>query len=88
MNRCPWCARAAMTLGQKASLGPGRAVPCGSCGRLVASHPTAVLAAIPAFLGGYAFLQVDSQVLGMAAVIAGLGAMALLHTFAVPLTRS
>ena len=88
MVRCPHCGRAAMTLGQKASLGPGRVVRCQSCGGVVSAHPVAILAAIPAFLGGYAFLNVESAPLGMAAVIAGLVAMALLQTFVVPLIKS
>ena len=76
-----------MTLGQKASLGPGRVVRCRSCGGGVAAHPIAILAAVPAFLGGLAFLKADSILIGMAAVLAGLAAMALLHTFAVPLVK-
>jgi hypothetical protein len=77
-----------MTLGQKASLGPGRMVRCRACGAGVAAHPIAILAAVPAFLGGFAFLKSDSALIGMAAVLAGLAAMALLHTFAVPLVKS
>ena len=88
MVRCPHCGRAAMTLGQKASLGPGRVVRCQSCGGGVSAHPVAILAAIPAFLGGFAFLKAESVLLGMAAVVAGLVAMSLLQTFAVPLTKS
>ena len=88
MVKCPHCGRAAMTLGQKASLGPGRVVHCQSCRGGVAAHPVAVLAAIPAFLGGFAFLKAESVPLGMAAVVAGLVAMALLQTFAVPLIKS
>jgi hypothetical protein len=77
-----------MSLGEKASLGPGRVVRCRSCGGGVAAHPVAILAAVPAFLGGFALLKSDSVLLGMAAVVAGLAAMALIHTFAVPLTKS
>ena len=88
MIKCPHCSRAAMTLGEKASLGPGRVVRCRSCGGNVAAHPIAILAALPAFLGGFAFLKSDSVPVGMAAVIAGLAAMALIHTFAVPLVKS
>ena len=88
MTRCPHCGRDAMTLGQKASLGPGRIVRCRSCGGNVTSHPAAILAALPAFLGGFAFLKAESVTMGMVAVIAGLAAMALIHTFAVPLIKS
>ena len=77
-----------MSLREKASLGPGRAVKCQSCGRLVSTHWVGILAATPAFLGGYAFLKLDSMPLGMAAVIAGVAAMALLQTFVVPLMKS
>jgi hypothetical protein len=77
-----------MTLGQKASLGPGRIVRCRSCGGGVAAHPVAILAALPAFMGGFAMLKSESAVLGMAAIVAGLAAMALVHTFAVPLIKS
>jgi hypothetical protein len=77
-----------MSLGEKASLGPGRVVRCRACGGAVTSHPAAILAAVPAFLGGFALLKSQSMMLGMAAVLAGLVAMALLHTFAVPLTRA
>jgi hypothetical protein len=76
-----------MSLGEKASLGPGRVVRCRECGGAVTSHPAAILAALPAFLGGFAFLKADSVAMGMIAVIAGLAAMALIHTFAVPLTK-
>jgi hypothetical protein len=88
MTQCPHCARPAMTLAQKASLGPGRVVRCRACGGRVAAHPVAILAAVPAFLGGFAFLKSDSALIGMAAVLAGLAAMALLQTFAVPLVKS
>jgi hypothetical protein len=86
--KCPHCAGTAMTLGQKASLGPGRIVRCQACGGGVAAHPVAILAALPAFMGGFAMLKSDSAVVGMAAIVAGLVAMALLHTFAVPLIKS
>jgi hypothetical protein len=88
MVKCPYCSRAAMSLGRKSALGPGRAVPCQSCGKKVAAHWTAVFAAIPAFLGGYALLKSESLLLGFAAVAAGLLIMAVLHTFLVPLVRS
>jgi hypothetical protein len=76
-----------MSLGEKASLGPGRVVRCRACGGGVTSHPVAILAALPAFLGGFAFLKADSVSMGMLAVVGGLAAMALIHTFAVPLTK-
>jgi hypothetical protein len=76
-----------MILGEKASLGPGRIVRCRSCGAPVAAHPLSILAAVPAFLGGFAFLKSDSVAMGIAAVGAGLAAMALIHTFIVPLTK-
>ena len=76
-----------MTLSQKASLGPGRVVRCRSCGGGVAAHPIAILAAVPAFLGGFALLKSDSLLIGMGAVAGGLVAMALLQTFAVPLIK-
>ena len=76
-----------MTLSQKASLGPGRVVRCRSCGGGVAAHPIAILAAVPAFLGGFALLKSDSLLVGMGAVAGGLVAMALLQTFAVPLIK-
>ena len=76
-----------MSLGEKASVGPGRVVRCRSCGGSVTAHPIAVLAAVPAFLGGFALLKSESMLLGMAAVAAGLVAMALVHTLAVPLAK-
>ena len=88
MVKCPHCGRAAMSLWQKSALGPGRAVSCRSCGRKVAAHWFAIFAAVPAFLGGYALLKAESLPLGMAAVAAGVLAMALLQTFAVPLMRA
>jgi hypothetical protein len=88
MVTCPYCNRAAMSLREKASLGPGRAVKCQSCGRLVATHWVGILAAVPAFLGGYAFLKLESMPLGITAVVAGVAAMALLQTFAVPLMKN
>jgi len=77
-----------MSRWSKSALGPGRAVNCQSCGRRVAAHWTAVFAAIPAFLGGVVLMKSTSIPLGLAAVVAGILAMGLLHTFLVPLVRS
>ena len=77
-----------MSLGRKSALGPGRVIRCQSCGKAVAAHWTAVLAAIPAFLGGLAFLKSESLLLGCAAVAGGIFLMGVLHTFLVPLVRS
>jgi hypothetical protein len=87
MVNCPHCNGTAMTLMQKSALGPGRAVPCRSCGKTVASHWVGILAAIPAFLGGYVFLNTESVHIGFAAVAAGILVMALLQTFLVPLMK-
>jgi len=76
-----------MGLLRKSALGPGRAVKCESCGKLVSVHPLAVFAAVPAFLGGYVMLKNDSVPLGAAAIIGGVIVMALLHAYAVPLVR-
>jgi hypothetical protein len=77
-----------MTLWRKSALGPGRAVNCQSCGKAVSAHGLAVFAAIPAFLGGLALLKSESLLLGIAAVIGGVLAMGVFHTFLVPLVRS
>ena len=87
MVTCPHCSRPAMSLGKKASLGPGRVVKCQSCGRPVATHWVGILAAFPAFLGGFAMMKSASLPLGLAAVAAGIAAMALIQTFAVPLMK-
>jgi len=88
MVTCPYCGRAAMSLLRKSALGPRRAVGCQSCGKKVSVHWTAVLAAIPAFLGGYVLMKSGSSPLGIAAVVAGILTMGLLHTFLIPLVRS
>jgi len=88
MVKCPHCGRPAMSLLQKSALGPGRAVRCQSCGKGVATHWVGILAAVPAFLGGFAFLKLESPALGIAAVMGGILVMALLQTFLVPLVRS
>jgi hypothetical protein len=77
-----------MSLWRKSALGPGRAVSCQSCGRKVAAHWTGIFAAIPAFLGGYAFMKSESLPLGFAAVVGGVLIMGVLHTYLVPLVRS
>jgi len=77
-----------MSLWQKSALGPGRAVNCQSCGKKVSAHWTAVFAAIPAFLGGYVLMKSESLPLGIAAVVAGILVMGVLHTFVVPLVRN
>jgi hypothetical protein len=77
-----------MSLSRKSRLGPGRAAPCQSCGKKVAAHWAAIFAAIPAFLGGLAFMKSESPPLGIAAIVAGVLVMALLHTYLVPLVRS
>jgi len=73
---------------KKSALGPGRAVACESCGRKVAVHWIAIFAAIPAFLGGLVLMKSASLPLGLAAAVAGVLVMGLLHTFLVPLVRS
>lgn len=88
MTECPHCKRPAMTFLQKSALGPGRAVSCGTCGKKVMAHWVAVFAAIPAFLGGMYMMKSDSLPLGIAAVAAGILAMAALQTFVVPLVRA
>ena len=88
MVKCPYCSASAMSLLRKSGLGPGRVVNCQSCGKPVTTHAIAVLAAIPAFLGGFAFLRSDSSLLGIAAVVAGVLAMALIQMFLVPLVRA
>jgi hypothetical protein len=77
-----------MSLLQKSALGPGRAVGCRSCGRKVATHWIAIFAAIPAFLGGMVLLKSPSVPLGIAAVVGGVVAMAILQIFLVPLVRA
>lgn len=77
-----------MSLGRKSALGPGRMVPCQSCGKKVAAHWTGIFAAIPAFLGGLALMKSESLLLGFAAVAGGILVMGVLHTFVVPLVRS
>ncbi len=86
-TRCPHCGRAAMSLWRKSSLGPSRVVACQACGKKVAVHWVAFLAAIPALLGGFALLKSASVVLGVVAVVAGILLMGVLHTFLVPLAR-
>jgi hypothetical protein len=85
--KCPYCNRAAMSLWRKASLGPGRAVICQSCGKPVSPHWASIFAAIPAFLGGFALMKSEFQPIGFLAVVGGLLAMAALQTFIVPLVR-
>ena len=82
MVKCPLCSQTAMTLGEKALLGPGRAVRCRACGKRIATHWIGILAALPAFLGGFAFLNAESTPLGLMYVLAGVAGMALLQTFA------
>jgi hypothetical protein len=88
MNKCPHCNRPAMSLWRKSALGPGRVVNCQACGRKVAVHWTAILAALPAFAGGVVMTRIDSMPLGIAAVAAGVLAMALLHTYLVPVVKA
>ena len=77
-----------MTRLRKSALGPGRALNCQSCGKKVAAHWSAVLAAIPAFLGGFALMKSASLPLGIAAVVAGILVMGAIHTYLVPLVRN
>ncbi|HMA88208.1 MAG TPA: hypothetical protein VKP89_05625 [Burkholderiales bacterium] len=53
----------------------------------MAAHWTGILAAIPAFLGGYVLMKSENLPLGIVAVIGGVIAMGVLHTFLVPLVR-
>ncbi len=76
-----------MSLLRKSALGPGRVVKCQSCGKMVMAHWAAVFAALPAFLGGLAFMKSESLLLGIAAVAGGIIVMALMHTYLVPLVR-
>ncbi|HUQ26057.1 MAG TPA: hypothetical protein VM140_10320 [Burkholderiales bacterium] len=77
-----------MSLWTKSSLGPGRAIACQSCGKRISTHWICIFAAVPAFLGGFAFLKADSTALGIACVVGGVIAMALIQTFAVPLMKA
>lgn len=88
MIKCPHCGRPAMTLMRKSALGPGRVIPCEACGKPVTTHSIAVFAAIPAFFGGFYFLRSTSTALGVAAILGGVLAMALIQTFLVPLVRA
>jgi hypothetical protein len=87
MVKCLYCGKSAMSRWRKSALGPGRVVPCASCGRKVAVHWIAIFAAVPAFLGGYVLMKSASLPLGLAAAVAGVVAMGLLHPFLVPLVR-
>ena len=88
MVKCPYCGNPAMTLARKSGLGPGRTIDCAACGKPVTTHPLAIFAAVPAFVGGFLALRYGSLVLGAGAVVAGVVAMALIQTFVVPLVRS
>ncbi|MEO8486625.1 MAG: hypothetical protein ABI585_09840 [Betaproteobacteria bacterium] len=88
MVRCPHCGREAMSHFQKSALGPGRVVACKSCGKRITTHWSGILAAVPAFAGGWAFLQTDSFALGMGAILGGLLLMGLLHAYVVPLVKA
>lgn len=77
-----------MSLLRKSALGPGRVVNCQSCGKRIATHWIGILAALPAFLGGFTAMQAESLPLGIAAVAGGLLLMALIQVFLVPLVRS
>jgi hypothetical protein len=77
-----------MSLWRKSALGPGRVVNCQSCGKKVSAHWTAVFAAIPAFLGGYVLMKSESLPVGIAAAVAGILVMGVLHTFVFPLVRN
>ena len=77
-----------MSLGRKAGLGPGRVVGYQACGKPVTTHPLAVFAAIPAFLGGFAALRSESLLLGTVSVVCGILVMALIQTFLVPLIKA
>ena len=77
-----------MSLMRKSGLGPGRTINCQSCGKPVTTHSMSVLAAIPAFLGGLVALKSASFLLGSAAIVGGVLAMAFIQTFLVPLVRS
>jgi hypothetical protein len=54
----------------------------------VATHWSAVFAAIPAFLGGYVLMKSGSSPLGIAAVVGGILLMGVVHTFLIPLVRN
>lgn len=88
MVNCPHCGRSAMSLMRKSGLGPGRVIPCQSCGKAVTTHSMSVFAAIPAVLGGLFALKSGSLLLGGAAILCGILAMGLIQTFLVPLVRS
>jgi hypothetical protein len=77
-----------MSLWRKSALGPGRAVRCQSCGRMVTAHWIGIFSAVPAFLGGFALMKSEYAPIGFAAVVAGVLVMGVVHTFLVPLVRS
>ena len=87
MVTCPHCGRPAMTLGRKAGLAPGRVIPCQACGKPVMTHSIGVFTALLPMIAGFYFLRTGSILEGVAAIIAAVGCMALLQTFAVPLAK-
>ncbi len=76
-----------MTLARKAGLGPGRVTACRACGKPVMAHAMGVFAALLPMLAGFYILQTGGIAWGVAGIVAGVAAMALVQTFAVPLVK-
>lgn len=87
MVTCPHCGKPAMSLARKAGLAPGRVIACQACGKPVMAHSIGVFAALLPMFGGFYFLRSGSMAEGIAAIVAGVGGMALLQTFGVPLVK-
>lgn len=76
-----------MSLGRKAGLAPGRIIACQTCGKPVMAHSIGVFTALLPMIAGFYFLRTASVAQGMMAIIAGVAAMALIQTFAIPLVK-
>lgn len=76
-----------MSLGRKAGLAPGRVIACQACRKPVMAHSTGVFTALLPMIAGFYFLRTASVAQGVAAIIAGVAAMALIQTFAIPLVK-
>jgi hypothetical protein len=84
MRTCPYCGQQAISAGQKATLGPLKSVTCQSCGKPISVSWLSIIGLAAFLLGGAAALWLGMP-WGIAALIAGVGAMFTFHELAVPL---
>ena len=84
MQVCPYCGQEALSAVRKAMLGPAQYTLCRSCRKRISVGWRSIWAVVP-LLAGLTAARHLAWPFGIAAMIAGLVAMIVIHVYLVPL---